>query len=185
MDLLLGAALAGLGGEPMTDSELLALADAEIRRLRADLAAARAEADRSNRMAESLATENAELYRQLLALQPPPAARPLAGLRIGIIGHPGREADYRAIIERLGGQLLFAEAQNKLGLVDRVVQRAHGTLCLTQWGNHKASRRAEDAALRYDRPLVFSDQPGLAAVERVIVEELRPQLRQIHQEGRG
>lgn len=161
----------------MPTDELLQLADAEIRQLRADLAAAREEADRLTRMAEAFATENAQLYQLLLALQPPPPSLPLAGLRIGIIGHPSREPDYRTIIERLGGQLLFAEAQNKLGLVDRVVQKSHGTLYLTQWGNHKASQRAEDAALRYDRPLVFSDQPGLAAVERAVLEQLLPLLR--------
>jgi hypothetical protein len=160
----------------MSDDDLLTLADAEIRQLRSELAAAVAEARNSTRVVEALAAENAGLYRQLLALQPPPAVLPLSGLRIGIIGHPSREADYRAVIERLGGQLLFAEAQNKLGLLDRVVQRCHGTLYLTQWGNHKASQRAGDAARRYDRPLVFSDQPGLAAVERAVLEELVPQI---------
>jgi hypothetical protein len=161
----------------MSDDDLLALADAEIRQLRTDLTAAQTEARSSTRLADALAAENAGLYRQLLALQPPPAVLPLSGLRIGIIGHPSREADYRAVIERLGGQLLFAEAQHKIGLVDRVVQRCHGTLYLTQWGNHKASKRAGDAARRYGRPLVFSDQPGLAAVERAVLEELFPLLR--------
>jgi len=161
---------------PLPTDELLQLADAEIQQLRADLTAARAEADKATRLAEALAAENAALYQQLLALQPPPAVLPLSGLRVGIIGHPSREADYRAIIERLGGQLLFAEAQNKLGLIDRVVQRAHGTLYLTQWGSHRAYQRAEAAALRYDRPLVCSDQPGLAAVERAILEQLLPEL---------
>lgn len=87
----------------MSDDELLQLADAEIRQLRAELIAARGEVARAIRVAEALTTENSELYRLLLALQPPPPVQPLLGLRIGIIGHPSREADYRVIVERLGG----------------------------------------------------------------------------------
>lgn len=150
-------------------ADLLALADDEIRQLRADLSAAR-------RAGDSLLAENSELYRRLLALTPPPPDPPLAGLRIGVIGHPSREADYRLVVERLGGQLLFAEARDKLGLIDRVVQRAHGCVYITAWGSHKASQRAEAAAARYGRPLVLTDQAGLAAVERAVLGELFPRM---------
>lgn len=161
----------------MTD-ELLALADAEIRQLRSQLAEWEASAARLQQVAEALAAENAALYRRVLELLPPPAAAPLAGLRIGIIGHPSREADYRAVVERLGGLLLFAEARDKLGQIDRVVQKAHGSIYLTAWGSHKANQRATAAAERYGRPLVLSDQPGLATVERVILDELLPLIQQ-------
>lgn len=156
------------------DHDLLALADAEIRELRAAVAAAREEAESARRLVETIAGENADLYRRLLALTPPPADPPLAGLRIGVIGHPSRESDYRALIERLGGQLLFAPARDKLGLVDRVVQKTHGTVYVTQWGSHKAYQRATNAAARYGRPLLLCNEPGLASVERVVVEELLP-----------
>ncbi|HEY3365479.1 MAG TPA: hypothetical protein VGK74_10540 [Symbiobacteriaceae bacterium] len=162
---------------PASHDELLALADIEIRQLRGELAIARGSLEKYRELLENLAGENADLYRRLLPLMPPPPTPPLSGLRIGIIGHPGREADYREVIERLGGYLLFAEARDKLSLVYRVVQKAHGTLYLTAWGSHKAHQRAADAARRHDRPLVLSDRPGLVTVERVVVDELLPLIR--------
>ncbi|MFZ5825043.1 MAG: hypothetical protein ACOY94_11995 [Bacillota bacterium] len=161
----------------MVDDDLLALADAEIRQLRLQLKEARAELECAARNLEALTAENAELYQQLTALLPPPEEPPLAGVRIGIIGHPSREPDYKTVIERLGGQLLFAGASDKLGLIDRVVQKTHGTLYLTAWGSHKASQRANDAARRYGRPLLLSDQPGLAMVERMVLDRLLPLIR--------
>ncbi|MFZ5816065.1 MAG: hypothetical protein ACOY93_12270 [Bacillota bacterium] len=161
----------------MVDDDLLTLADAEISQLRLELDEARAALQQAIEAALALASENAELYRRAVAREPAPPAAPLEGLRVGIIGHPSRESDYRAVIERLGGQLLFTGAGDKLGLIDRVVQKSHGTLYLTAWGSHKASQRAESAARRYSRPLVLSDQPGLAMVERTVVEQLLPLIR--------
>lgn len=100
---------------------------------------------------------------------------PLAGRRIGIIGHPSREAAYRALIEQLGGTLEFARADgDKLGQIDRVVQKAHGTIFLTGWGGHIASQRAQAAADRYGRLLIFSQAAGLAALEQAVLEQLLP-----------
>lgn len=166
----------GVGGLLMTD-DLLRLADEEIRQLQAQLTEVRAALASLGQATESLSAENAALYRQLKDLAPPPAVAPLEGLRIGIIGHPSREVDYREVVERLGGQLLFAGARDKLGLIDRVVQKTHGSIFLTTWGSHKASQRANDAAVRYGRPLLLWDQPGLSSVERVILEQLLPILR--------
>lgn len=159
----------------MTD-ELLRLADEEIRQLQSQLAEVRAALESAGRANESLSAENAMLYRQLRDLVPAPI-RPLEGMRIGIVGHPSREADYREVVERLGGQLLFAGAGDKLGLIDRVVQKTNGTIFLTAWGSHKASQRAAHAAERYGRPLVLFDQPGLFSVERAILEQLLPEIR--------
>lgn len=161
----------------MVEEDLIALADAEIRQLRTELSEAVAALESARQNLTALATENAELYQQLLIFAPPPEEPPLEGLRIGIIGHPSRETDYRVVIERLGGQLLFAGAGEKLGLIDRVVQKTHGTVYLTAWGSHKASQRANDAARRYGRPLLLSDQPGLAMVERIVLQELLPRIR--------
>lgn len=161
----------------MLDDDLLALADAEIRQLRHELKEAKATLESTSQNLTALAAENAELYQQVLSLVSPPVDLPLTGVRIGIIGHPSRETDYKTVIERLGGQLLFAGASDKLGLIDRVVQRTHGTLYLTAWGSHKASQRANDAARRYGRPLLLSDQPGLAMVERIVLDRLLPLIR--------
>lgn len=161
----------------MLQDELLAQADAEIRQLCTELSEVREELERANKALALLADENAALYRRARSLEPPPAEQPLAGLRIGIIGHPSREADYRLVIERHGGQLLFAGARDKLGQIDRVVQKAHGTIFLTSWGSHKASQRAMDAAIRYEREFLLCDQPGLARVERMVLDELLPLIR--------
>lgn len=159
------------------DDDLLALADREVRQLKEALAEALQELADQRSAAEALAVENADLYRRLRELIPPPAEPPLAGIRIAIIGHPSREADYREIVERLGGQLFFAPARDKLGLVDRAVQKAHGTLYITAWGSHKSSERATAAAARYGRPLILTDRPGLEATERAILEQLLPLIR--------
>jgi len=161
----------------LLEDDLFALADAENQRLRAEIADLKRALASAQTAVDELSADNAELYRRLSALAPSPAELLLAGLRIGIIGHPSRESDYKGVIERLGGQLHFAGASDKLGLIDRVVQKAHGTLFLTTWASHKASQRAADAALRYGRPLVHSDQPGLAMVERKLLEDLLPRIR--------
>ncbi len=160
------------------EDDLLALADAENRLLREEVEELRSALASASKALELLAADNAEFCRRMASLLPSPDEPLLAGLRIGIIGHPSREPDYRGVIERLGGQLHFAGASDKLGLIDRVVQKAHGTVFLTAWASHKAHQRAQAAALRYGRPLIHSDQPGLAMVERLLLEGLLPRIRE-------
>lgn len=172
------AHVAGVGQAPDVDL-LLSLADEEIAALKRQLAEAQSELAYYKKLTETLAAENRRLYEQVEQLSPPPLERPLKGLKIAVVGRPNREADYRRVIEqRLGGTLLFASGEDKMALVYRQVQKAHGTVYITSFGSHKAKDQIELAAATHNKPVVYTDQTGLVALESVVLNELLPKIRE-------
>lgn len=160
------------GGRTVAETvETLATANAKIASLESRLQQLQARTER-------LEQENRELYQRLkqtaAAIAPP--EQPLRGMRIAVIGHPRREPHYRELIAYLGGECLFANAGEKLGLIDRVVQKSNATIYLTGWGSHKASQRMESAAIRYGRPYFYDNEAGMANLERLLLETVVPTL---------
>lgn len=160
---------------------------AELTRLQERLA----EAERLH--AEALARESSHFARQMAALQSERSALEhefalalaersawapcqfLQGLTVAVVGDEGRAASYASLIQSAGGRFHQVSALEKLNRIPEAVAGADVIILITAHAKHAAEHRLRKAAS--PRALFLrSPKAGVAALERLLQEEVLPRL---------
>lgn len=111
----------------------------------------RAIRDRQVAEIQKLRAEIRELRRR--QGEPEAAGRPLAGLKLTLVGPSFRQRDYLNILEPLGAKVLFYASDGKLGQITHGCAKAHGILFITTYTSHKVDDQLTLLAERTGIPL--------------------------------
>lgn len=120
---------------------------------------------------ERLRAENARLRAALAEQQ---ATLPLEGMTVLVVGDPPRAAGYRDLLGRYGATATFCDGQDPQDARRVLRARYDAVLLVTAWTAH-----AVQELVRKHRPaprVLYVNRCGLGEMERVIAEELLPQL---------
>lgn len=114
--------------------------------------------------------------REAAAAAPPRRTPLLTGRTIYILGGEGFEANYRAVVEAYGGQLLWTSGFSELRQIVHRVRQADAVVLVTRGVSHKAYDHLQNALLVTGRPLFYCNALGQSQLERVLETEVIPAL---------
>ena len=119
------------------------------------------------RLQETIATLE-EVNRQLAAL------RPLQNTRILVVGDPNHAGGYQQVVNRYGGDMVFADGTSRQGVRKALDGRYDAIVVVTAYGYHTTQMMIQKHAPEV--PLFSARRGGLGEMERVLVTQVIPAL---------